>query len=135
MPCSRLTWETKFELGVEEIDLQHRYFLGLVNRVSAELDHHYDQPYLLALFNELNAYARFHFISEENMMLKAGYPNLEAHRHHHRELIDQLNAREWKLRTRPSDEEASNLVAFLKQWFLSHTTREDKQFAEFLKAR
>ena len=39
-----------------------------------------------ALIAELNAYARFHFISEENMMARAGYPDLEAHRKHHNEV-------------------------------------------------
>ncbi|HIJ90451.1 MAG: hemerythrin family protein [Desulfobulbaceae bacterium] len=127
-----LIWDAKFEIGVEEIDQQHRFFLSLINRLSIELERNDNQKYLLALFSELNAYARFHFISEENIMLRAAYPNLEEHRRQHLELVEQLHAKEWKLRSRSSAEEGGHIVAFLVQWFLVHTSQEDKQFADFL---
>ncbi len=130
-----LTWSADYELGVEEIDLQHRYFLSLINRLHHELQNSGNHEHQVALFSELNAYAKFHFISEENMMLFAGYDQLAEHQRHHYELIDQLNAKESGLNVRYDAEEAKAVVDFLVHWFKAHTTAEDRQFAEFLQQR
>ena len=84
-----------------------------------------------ALIAELNAYARFHFVSEENMMAKAGYPDLQKHRHHHLDLISQLNSREAMLQLEKSDQRAEDVVDFLVDWFINHTIGEDRLFADF----
>ncbi len=132
MMNEQIIWDRRFEIGVQEIDLQHRYFFDLINRLSIELGQNDNHQYQLDLLRELNAYARFHFISEENMMAKAGYPSLEGHRRHHLTILDKLTAKEWKLHSQPSPEAIGNMVTFLIEWFLTHTTREDKRFAGFL---
>ena len=90
-----------------------------------------DQTDRSALIAELNAYARFHFISEENMMAKANYPQLEDHRKHHLDLISKLNSREAMLQLEKSDKSAQHIVDFLVSWFVNHTTGEDRLFADF----
>ncbi len=130
-----LAWVPEFELGVEEIDLQHHYFLNLINRLEHALQHGDDHQKQVALLRELNAYVKFHFISEENMMRFANYDRLLEHQKHHYELIDKLNARESGLNVRYNAEEAHAVVEFLVEWFTAHTTGEDLQFAEFLRHR
>lgn len=130
--AKRIEWSTRFELGVEDIDFQHRYFANLINRLAAELATTDDDPHRRALLSELNAYATFHFISEENMMRRAGFPLLDQHRRHHRELIDELNAREGLLLLRKSTQAADDVMRFLIAWFTAHTTGEDRKFADFL---
>ena len=115
-------WKSEYALGIEDIDFQHHYFLNLINRLSDELKMATDQNRRSALIAELNAYARFHFVSEENMMAKAGYPELENHRQHHFDLISQL---------KKTDERAEDIVKFLIEWFVGHTTGEDRLFAEY----
>jgi hemerythrin len=127
-----LAWTPEFDLGNEEIDLQHHYFLNLINRLHHALRSGGNHENQVALLKELNAYVKFHFISEENMMRFANYDRLFEHQRHHYELIDQLNARESGLTVRYNSEEADEVVAFLVNWFKDHTTGEDKQFAEFL---
>ena len=56
-------WESGYELGIEDIDLQHHFFFNLINRLSNELLQAKDVQFRLDLINELNAYAKFHFIS------------------------------------------------------------------------
>lgn len=127
-----LAWLPDFDLGIEEIDLQHHYFLTLINRLHRELQSSDQHEYQVALLRELNAYVTFHFISEENMMRRSGYDHLNEHQRHHYKLIDQLNAKEAGLNQRYDREEARAVVEFLVHWFKAHTTGEDKQFAEFL---
>lgn len=127
----RFDWHEKYNLDIEDIDFQHHYFLNLINRLSEELNMTTSQERHSALISELNAYARFHFISEENIMARAGYPELEQHRNHHMDLIRQLNSREGMLQLEKSDHSAEQIVDFLVSWFLEHTTGEDRLFADF----
>ena len=126
-----MTWKKDYDLGIEDIDLQHRYFLNLINRLADELRMTTDASRRAALIAELNAYARFHFVSEENMMAKATYPLLEEHRRHHLALISELNSKEAMLQLEANDRRAEEVVDFL----LEHTTGEDRLFAEFYHRR
>ena len=135
MKYDPIAWEPRFELGVEDIDFQHHYFLDLVNRIAGELGESADHGYQDALLAELNAYARFHFVSEENMMLRAGFPGREEHRARHLELIDQLSVKVNYFKLSHSEEKARDLIDFLVQWFIGHTTNEDQRFADFLSSR
>ncbi len=126
-----IDWSERFELGIPEVDLQHHYFADLINRLLEELGSA-DPTYQKRLIRELDAYARFHFISEENLMFRAGYPFLKAHARHHFALIDELNVRE--TRFAHGQIAATDITDFLIEWFLHHTAQEDRSFAEFLQA-
>ena len=93
MSSSPLHWQATYDTGIEEIDLQHRYFMALINRLTVELAASDDPKYRQSLLNELAKYAAFHFASEENLMAKFGYPDRERHRMLHIELIDKLSSR------------------------------------------
>jgi hemerythrin-like metal-binding protein len=132
---THLGWKKKYELGVEDIDLQHHYFLNLINRIADEVKKSEDKQYIESLAAELNAYARFHFISEETMMLHAGYPDYEEHRQCHFELLEQLGIEQYNLIHDPSETEVDRIITFLLEWFVDHTTGVDKEFATYLKER
>ena len=131
MSANHISWKSDYDLGIEDIDFQHHYFLNLINRLSDELKMTTDSRRRSALIAELNAYARFHFLSEENMMAKAGYPDLQKHRRHHLDLISQLNSREAMLKQEKSDQRVEDVVDFLVDWFINHTIGEDRLFADF----
>lgn len=127
-----IEWNSSYELGIEDIDFQHRYFLNLINRLAFELSQTENSEYRCALIAELNAYARFHFISEENIMQREGYPQLPEHKGHHLKLIDDLSHRQAALTVRQTETEAEAILDFLAEWFLNHTVIEDRQFANFV---
>jgi len=126
MVVSELVWNAAYDSGVEEIDLQHRYFLALINRLSSELASCADTNYRQRLLSELAKYAIFHFVSEENMMIKFAYPDADRHRMLHIELIDQLSSRMQAKTYEP-------LFEFLVGWFIQHTTTEDRLIGEFVR--
>lgn len=43
------------------------------------------------MIDEICMYARYHFLSEENVMRNHGYPDYLLHKKHHIDLIDELN--------------------------------------------
>jgi len=64
-----LEWESNFETGNKNVDLQHRYFVDLINRVGKNFKETDDASYTQNLISELRKYADFHFTSEENIPL------------------------------------------------------------------
>ena len=128
-----IDWKKEYDIGVNEIDLQHHYFAELINRLTLELTEQTDNDYRNSLIDELNAYARFHFISEENLMRKANYPGLVQHRTHHQQLMSELANMELELDMNTSDRNIQVIIDFLVQWFIHHTTIEDRLFAQYLK--
>lgn len=124
-------WKQDYALGIEDIDFQHRCFLNLINRLADELTMTTEPRRRAALMAEVNAYAHFHFLSEENLMAKVGYPQLDEHRQRHRDLIGQLNAKEAMLQQQGTEERADEVVEFLRDWFFRHTVGEDRLFADY----
>lgn len=126
MTFHKLLWKPEFDIGIEEIDLQHRYFLRLINRIGDELSTTKpDEPYFDRLLDELFKYAAFHFASEENIMMKYRYPNLDEHRNLHLSLLDQLS---WRAASGTSQD----LLDFLTDWFLHHTQEADRRIGQFI---
>lgn len=129
-----ITWQPDYDLGIADIDLQHRFFASLINRLAADLRQVNDAALRASLLQELSAYARFHFISEENLMARAGFPGLAEHRALHNRLIDELSARQTRLHLRAAPQDVDDAITFLVQWFKGHTQHEDRQFAQHLLA-
>ncbi|MCB1777319.1 MAG: hemerythrin family protein [Candidatus Competibacteraceae bacterium] len=127
-----IEWKRDYEVGIEDIDLQHQFFLNLLNRLFNELAATNDMKYRNTLITELSYYAQFHFISEENMMYRAGYPGLEEHHQLHCELIDKLSNQQFYLFLSQSSN-IESIVDLLSDWFLHHTLNADKLFAKYLK--
>lgn len=132
MSKDHIVWNSSYNLGVEDIDNQHKFFANLINRLSDELRDRVSQYHTNSIINELDAYARFHFISEENIMYRAGYPKFDEHRSSHLNLIDKLGSKEGLLSLEPTKQRVDEIIEFLIDWFLDHTINEDKIFANYL---
>lgn len=124
-------WKGQYNIGIPEIDYQHRYFLKLIKRITGVVIEKKEPDYGQRVLMELVYYAKFHFYSEENMMIYHGYPNLREHQELHRDLIDLLSN---KINAISDNiDEYHLLVQFLLQWFVHHSMEEDKKIASCLK--
>lgn len=99
------------------------------------LANHADPIYRQSLIAELNAYARFHFLSEENLMYKSGYPGWQSHKQLHLQLIDELSSKQSRLLLNGDRQAPAGIINFLSDWFIHHTTEEDRRFADYLHNR
>lgn len=127
-----LEWNPSYLTGIDEIDLQHKYFLMLINRIESRITSSGLSEGHNPLLAELVYYAQFHFLSEENIMAEAGYPDLADHKLLHTELIEQLNNEILMLESKMV--EPLHIVKMLSDWFNDHTLIEDKKYAHFIAA-
>ena len=129
---AKIEWDAKFETGHQRIDFEHRIFLDLIRMFSEEAERELasDARRLNRHLMEITKYAEFHFVSEENIMVDVGYPDVEAHREFHSVLLAEL--RDMAFRLRAGRAKARDLVDFLYQWFAQHTSTKDKLIAEYV---
>lgn len=118
-------WDVKFSIGIRRIDLEHKIFLDLINTLIFEVNENCEKQVILNLIIELEKYAEFHFISEENFMKRINYTSLDHHKNLHYDLLEKLNIEKHK---KTLDD---NFIDFVKDWFSTHTTIEDKKIYTF----
>ncbi|MBF0191067.1 MAG: hypothetical protein HQL99_07940 [Magnetococcales bacterium] len=119
----RFEWKYGYETHNKIVDLQHKYFLELMNRLYDELAASRDKNYQIRLLDELLYYARFHFTSEENILLKHLPHKLDRHKVLHDFLIHALQA---KIESVKEDRiQAEEIILFVIEWFFTHTITED----------
>ena len=121
-----LEWESEFETGNEYVDLQHRFFVDLLNRVGKNFRETDDAAYTEKLISELRKYADFHFTSEENIATSCNLQGVSAHHQRHLELLEEFNHHAEDLNKGLIT--VDQFLGFLTDWFVGHTVYEDQKF-------
>ncbi|MCW8837029.1 MAG: hemerythrin domain-containing protein [Rhodospirillales bacterium] len=84
MPVVR--WTSAFEIGIPDIDEDHKRILGSVQKIHDAIDGgRFDD--CAELVAEFFVIARGHFEREERILEGAGYPHLKHHAARHKELL------------------------------------------------
>ena len=91
------------DIGIAEIDAQHRQLHALLERLKQSTDKRYGFA-ADAILAELVIQTRIHFAVEESLMRLLSFPDTEAHVEEHRKLTDQLE----KLRKKAQDFEVAD---------------------------
>lgn len=125
-----ILWRKHFVVGHPDVDRGHQVFLDLIRNISWSSETKEPKDWCLRLLRELRKYADFHFFSEENLMLKTGYPDYLEHQAAHTELLASLDDRIAAYAGDQINLEA--VVVFLFDWFVMHTTKDDKKLGKFL---
>lgn len=127
---------SEFLVGIPQVDQEHRELIDIAGDVYDSLNN--DDAAAQAAAQEavarLLAYTNTHFASEEALMQAAGYPDLEAHQHLHRQLIKQ--AHDMAMRVELGDRYLpADLCQFIHVWLIKHIQAQDKKFGAFMAAR
>jgi hemerythrin len=93
------------------------------------MQYKHGEDILVPVNGMINEYTRIHFKIEENFLEKCKYPELEAHKEFHRELINKLN-KVGKESLRQHD--PAEFFAFLKEWWINHIRDKDRAFLNYL---
>ena len=122
-----LKWESNFETGNENVDLQHRFFVNLIKRLEIQF-RGADAAYTERLISELRKYADFHFTSEENIAMSLNLSGANIHHQRHLELLEEFNHHAEDLNNGLIT--VRQFLDFLSDWFIGHTIYEDQKLFE-----
>ena len=130
---TKLVWKDEYSVGVKELDKQHEKLLDLINRLYEENpDKSLDDCFWH--LNTMIKYAELHFTTEENLMEKYGYEGLEIQQNEH----DSFTMKVFALNEELAQEKGdiySDIIVFLKEWYVSHILGTDKEYMDFFKEK
>jgi len=128
---ARIEWQDSYSVGVPVLDAQHKNLIRLINLLEDEKQ---KDGMIAFVFDELDAYIREHFRAEEKMMEEAAYPDLEEHKEGHRAFNDWLSSVRiaYDSGGASSFYIAESVIAFLKNWLVSHILVTDMAYRSHL---
>jgi hemerythrin len=128
-----LIWNDSLLTGIITIDSQHK---ELFRRINELLDSAGKSKEIISqTTNFLQSYITTHFGTEENLMVKANYPEYQSHKLAHEKYAKDFNELKDRI-----DKEGINLTLSVKMnqllvdWWINHINKVDKKMAEFLKS-
>lgn len=127
-------WKPSYEIGVLELDHDHRQLVGLINELYEAMKIGHGYELINQLIDRLLKYSAEHFANEEGFMRASNYPHLEAHAREHDEFRSRIgemdrDRREGQLL--PSTE----MLSFLCDWLKTHILESDKDVGRFIKRK
>jgi len=131
----QVKWSESYALGIKLIDDQHKALLDIVNDIfnhatGREREEH---EYFKDVIKQAVDYVKFHFTTEEKIMISTKYKGYEEHKKNHEEFIIQV------LKTAKDYESGKRLTLskfgyFLKDWVLSHIAVMDKKYCDYFRS-
>lgn len=129
-----MKWNNKYLIGIKEVDNQHKRLVECITRfkdsISDEKKDTIDEMGKVLGF--LVNYTNYHFESEEALMERIGYPELEEHKAIHRDLVTELKKILIKLKSKESYKPIE-FYYFLMKWLTEHIEDEDNKIGKYYK--
>jgi hemerythrin len=124
-----MDWNKEYELGIPELDAQHRQLLECLEKLEAAEDEKAGELAVYFVLTQLDAYSRVCFVVEEILMRLFDYPGLAAHAKEHADFAARLIALE---QSELRHEVHGETRKFLHDWLAQHIGVSDRRFARFL---
>ena len=125
-------WKDSFNIGIDEIDQQHRSFLEHLNDCYLQAFSGKRSEFDPSMIDGLKTYADTHFRFEESLMRAKGYPKVGDHERQHKYFESQIVEFE-NAYAGGTGKITESVFVFLRDWFLEHILDEDKGFISYVK--
>ena len=125
----RFEWLDLYEVGIPEIDNQHKKLFSMVNALSERTTAAEGPDAFLSFSKSIVDFVRLHFRKEEEVLRSGGYPRLEEQRGDHRRLLKELE--ELVVTAGTAARAGKPFSPFFRGWFINHTLIASRVFKEF----
>ncbi|KJY81988.1 chemotaxis protein [Vibrio galatheae] len=126
-----MEWNDQLDIGLDEINRQHRALLHLINELYHLLKHNYGLSSIKRVVQGLIDYTANHFSYEETLFQQIEYTQTKQHMDSHHHLVQQVLA--FQRRVEQGEDIGDELMGFLKNWLSNHIMKEDKAYVEAFK--
>ena len=135
-----LIWDRSFSVNVKRCDEDHRKLLAMVNALSQAMRAGKGSSVITDVVADLNAYFKSHFATEEGLLERTNYPELETHRAKHQAFIARVHEFEQSLE-HDGDKSATVLdfmqrpvLDFMQTRLVKHIRQSDRSYTAHLNA-
>lgn len=131
---THIRWDESLNVGVAEIDEQHRRLFALADTLRAMREACLAPHEMLAAVEEFCDYTRHHFATEERYMDAYEYAGMDAHIQEH--MRCSLRAVDFLGQCLADDPQlCEDFPAFLKSWLEAHVRGTDMGLGAYLNRR
>ena len=131
-----MKWDHSLSIGIKEIDDQHKQLVELTDHVEIlfkkAIEGAGDFKETCEVVETLSNYAREHFMTEESLMEKIGYPGMDTHVEKHDAFVEFVSGMTYDKIQGNEDTVLIQLFAFLSNWIVDHIKTEDFSYKEFI---
>ncbi|GGI71482.1 diguanylate cyclase domain-containing protein [Shewanella gelidii] len=125
------SWSDSFNTGLEEVDLQHKHMVEILNRLAQRIALGAEYSEIKDILTQLTDFTLFHFHSEEQIWEKhlPNDPLSNLHKKHHAEFALKLSQIKSNLKQPVTFETVQEIFGFLSRWTILHVVESDKHLA------
>jgi hemerythrin-like metal-binding protein len=129
-----IEWNAGVSVGFGPIDEQHKRLFDVMNDLDEAVQAGMGDAITSQLFAELTDYFVEHFETEEQYMIEYVYPSYSPQKEQHDFFVSKV--KEFKARADAGQQRvAEEVLTFLRDWFLNHILKLDKELGRFLAAQ
>ena len=132
MASLQFNWESCYELGIKEIDDQHKKLVGIFNKLAKAFLAQKTKHALSEILIELNQYADYHFQAEEKFFAENKLNDMKDHIQEHKNYMFKM--KQFEETNNQGINIDFSLLSFLKRWWSDHILVSDKDYAKKVKS-
>lgn len=130
MAAEHIEWTKDLDLGIPEIDGQHRVIVQAINKL-IDVGGTEDMGVVMDVMEQLIQYTISHFEYEELLQVEAKYTAFESHKAMHGIFTKQIEI--YRRRAAKGEDISHALAQMLKAWLISHIKNEDVNYVPTVK--
>jgi hemerythrin len=129
-----LAWKEAYSAEIPSIDAQHRKLVGMLNELHDAMSHGAaTDDKLKRIIDGLVDYTKSHFVYEEQLLLRNGYPLFDEHKRKHVAMTGRVE--EFSNAVSGGKKPAIDLATFLRNWLPQQIQGTDKLYTPHLKSK
>ncbi len=128
-----MKWRPDFELGIPEIDVQHKKIVELINILNEAFIKDETKNKLGGILDEMADYAVYHFKTEEKLFKSHNFPFAKEHISQHENFTKKVQ--EYKTKFAAGQSVTFQVLIFLRRWLTDHILDSDREYVELVKVK
>jgi len=129
----KILWSDALLIGMEEIDIQHKYLCKLVNLYVDKINGHLPELDADELLDELVRYVSWHFKCEEQLMEIYDIPHADDHKEEHADLLRMILDKQKLVEIGERDHRV--FLSFFDNWFAGHSYGLDRRLGQAMREK
>ena len=127
-----IKWEDKYSVNISMLDEEHQKIIAKVNAVTVADWHNYTLEKIAETIHDMITYAKKHFKSEEDYMIKFKYSAYQSHKEEHDKFVERITFYYDRLILNDYIVENNifDILKHFKQWLIDHILVIDKGYTE-----
>ena len=127
-------WKDEYSVGIELIDNDHKKLIALINDLETAVHYNAGDEFERKALNAMVDYTQTHFKLEEDLMQEHDYPDFEAHKGQHDQMISNVEVYLSDY-DKHGHKVLGKIAEYLKLWLIEHINGTDRKYVPHLHAK